>query len=140
MLERDDPYHLPTRGGVARAERTMSVQGLERPAAAPVGETPAWLSAHYEEPFHRQRTAKLPGKLRQLGVLALPRTARVLDTCCGKGEALGVLRSEGFRNLAGADGCCHPEWSRQRGIRFAFCDVMALPFADGEFDAMTNLH
>lgn len=118
----------------------MSTQTLLPGAAAPVGETPGWLSAHYDEPFHRQRTAKLPAKLRALGVLDLRRDARVLDTCCGKGEALMALRREGFRHLAGADGCRHPEWSRTPGIRFAACDVRELPFGDGEFDAVMNLH
>ena len=95
---------------------------------------------HYREPFHGQRTAKLPDKLRRLGVLGQDRALSVLDTCCGKGEALGILAAQGFSRLTGADALRHPEWDRQAGIRFEQCDVRATPFGDETFDAVLNLH
>ncbi len=103
-------------------------------------ETLAWQSAHDTEPYHSQRTAKLPGKLKRLGVLGLDPDQRVLDTCCGGGEALAVLRQHGFRHLTGADSSAHPAWSGLPEVRFATCDVRQMPFADGEFDAIINLH
>jgi ubiquinone/menaquinone biosynthesis C-methylase UbiE len=114
----------------------MTLQARE----ARVGETAGWLSAHYEQPFYSRRVAKLPAKLAALGVLDLPREAHILDTCCGKGEALALLRQYGFRSLTGADGCRHAEWGQATGITFAACDVRQLPFADGTFDAVLNLH
>lgn len=103
-------------------------------------ESVSWESAHYEEPFHTQRTAKLPGKLKRLGVLDLPLDARILDTCCGKGEALQLLHSRGYTNLAGADGLNHPEWANFSECEFASCNVKQMPFADKSFDAIMNLH
>ena len=103
-------------------------------------ESVGWNSAHYQEPFHARRAAKLPSKLSKLGVLDLPRDARILDTCCGKGEALRVLRRAGFTRLTGADGQRHTEWTRIPSAQFATCDVRSLPFPDGHFDAITNLH
>ncbi|HLH24002.1 MAG TPA: methyltransferase domain-containing protein [Chloroflexota bacterium] len=118
----------------------MSVETLSRPPDAAGPETPAWLSAHYEEPYHQRRTAKLPRKLAKLGVLDLPRGARVLDACCGKGEALALLRRHGYQNLIGVDGHEHADWSRVPGARFVASEAQHLPFADGEFDAVLILH
>ncbi len=103
-------------------------------------ETNVWISAHYEEPFHRLRTAKLPAKLARLGVLDLDRKAYVLDACCGQGEALAALRQHGFRHLAGADRLTHREWEQIADCCFTSCDVRRTPFADGELDAVMMLH
>src|SRR5947209_8394129 len=76
--------------------------------AAP--ESIVWQSAHYEEPFHRRRIAKLPAKLSRLGVLGLDREAHILDTCCGAGDALQALHDRGYRNLTGVDVLSSDAW------------------------------
>jgi len=118
----------------------VSVETLDRPTEITGPETAVWLSAHYEEPHHQRRTAKLPRKLAKLGVLDLPRGARILDACCGKGEALAVLRRRGFERLVGVDGHQYEDWRRLPGARFVASDAQQLPFADGEFDAVLILH
>jgi SAM-dependent methyltransferase len=109
----------------------------EAPAQGEIG---AWALAHYEEPFYSQRTAKLPGKLARLGAFGLPREAQILDAGCGKGEALAFMRQFGYTNLSGVDLTEHPEWSRLPEVHFEASDMTRMPFPDGQFDAIINLH
>src|SRR5690349_16445953 len=96
------------------------------PTPAPVAESAGWQSAHYEEPYYARRTAKLPEKLRRLGVLDFPRDARILDACCGRGEALQILRDRGYRNLEGIDAT--PQLSPSPAeIRLHHGDVTRMP-------------
>jgi ubiquinone/menaquinone biosynthesis C-methylase UbiE len=103
-----------------------------------VPESVQWQSAHYEEPYYAQRTAKLPSKLQRLGVLDLPRDIRVLDTCCGRGEALAVLASAGFQNLEGIDATPQPQGTKAFTIHHG--DATRMPFPDRSFDLVLNLH
>lgn len=103
-------------------------------------ETVQWNSAHYLEPFHSQRTAKIPAKLAKLGILQLDRSVKILDTCCGRGEALSILHDNGFQRLYGVDSFYQPSWNNSNGRRFIACDVKGLPFSDNEFDVVMNLH
>lgn len=103
-------------------------------------ETINWDSAHYREPFHSQRTAKIPAKLAKLGLLQLDRSVKILDTCCGRGEALSILHDNGFKHLCGADSFYQSTWDNTNGRRFVACDVKGLPFGDNEFDVVMNLH
>lgn len=102
-------------------------------------ETVSWQSAHYEEPFASRRKAKLKGKLHRMGVAQLPRDARILDTCCGNGDALAELYALGFRNLQGIDGISHADWPH-KPFPMVAGDVRQLPFEDSSFDAVTNMH
>jgi SAM-dependent methyltransferase len=98
-----------------------------------------WQSAHYEEPFYSQRTAKLPVKLQRLGIFGMPRDIRVLDACCGRGEALLALRNAGFRNLVGIDATPrNPSPDDQLPLHHG--DVKNMPFPDQDFDLILNLH
>lgn len=98
-----------------------------------------WQSAHYEEPYYSERTAKLTPKLNRLGILAMPADTRILDTCCGRGEALQALRRAGFRNLEGIDATPQPHGD-SAGIILHHGDVQQMPFADASFDVILNLH
>lgn len=109
-----------------------------QPDPAVVAESAGWQSAHYEEPYYARRTAKLPEKLRRLGILDAPRDARVLDACCGRGEALHILRGHGFRNLEGIDATPQAGVSAEIPLRHG--DVTRMPFADQSFDLVMNLH
>lgn len=102
-------------------------------------ESAAWQSAHYEEPYYSQRTAKLPAKLRRLGILSMPSHSRILDVCCGRGEALSMLRTLGFRNLEGLDATL-PSNRPSGGLTLHRGDAQAMPFPDESFDVILNLH
>lgn len=102
-------------------------------------ESTEWQSAHYKEPYYSIRTAKLPRKLREIGILNEPRNIRILDTCCGRGEALRALREHGFINLAGIDAT--PQTDHEvTGFAIHHGDVKRMPFPDATFDFIINLH
>jgi ubiquinone/menaquinone biosynthesis C-methylase UbiE len=109
-----------------------------------VAESAGWQSAHYEEPYYSERTAKLPAKLSRLGIDSLPRDIRILDACCGRGEALEALHELGFQNLEGIDATPQPNWHSTKLEMHKFDlhqgDVQRMPFADASFDLIINLH
>ena len=102
-------------------------------------ESTEWQSAHYKEPYYSIRTAKLPRKLRELGILSAPRNAYILDACCGRGEALDALHKFGFQNLHGIDATPQPS-SEVRPFKLHHGNVQQMPFPDGTFDLIINLH
>lgn len=102
-------------------------------------ESVSWQSAHYSEPYATIRREKVPAKLAKLGMLDLDRQSAILDTCCGKGDALALLWDNGFRNIQGIDMTPHPEGATHP-FRIHAGSVTALPFADNSFDHITNLH
>jgi ubiquinone/menaquinone biosynthesis C-methylase UbiE len=104
-----------------------------------VPEKEGWVSAHYRQPYHSRRVAKLPEKLKKLGILGLPPSTRVLDACCGGGEAMEALRVHGFERIWGTDSLPQSSWQTSAG-RFAASDVRRLPFASDTFEAVVNLH
>jgi demethylmenaquinone methyltransferase/2-methoxy-6-polyprenyl-1,4-benzoquinol methylase len=79
-------------------------------------------------------------------LLAPPHGGRVLDCCCGTGDLVfGLLRSDPTLDVTGID-FCRPMLDRAerrsaRGTRslahFVEGDVMAMPFAENEFDGAT---
>ena len=102
-------------------------------------ESVEWQSAHYDEPYATQRKDKLPRKLGLVGLKCEDKTARILDACCGRGDALETLHGWGFTNLTGLDLTPHPGWnSRPFVIRQG--NVMEMPFDDASFDCITNFH
>ncbi len=102
-------------------------------------ESSAWQSAHYEEPYYSERTAKLLPKLKRLGILTMPRDKRILDACCGRGEALDALREAGFQRLEGIDATPQPNWDSTRLI-LHHGDVQHMPFLDERFDIILCMH
>ncbi len=111
---------------------------MDTPAYIPA-ESAGWESAHYEEPYYSRRTAKLGPKLKRLGLGSLPRDIRILDACCGRGEALAALRGLGFRNLTGIDATPQPK-TTSTSPELHHGDVQHMPFPDATFDLIINLH
>jgi demethylmenaquinone methyltransferase / 2-methoxy-6-polyprenyl-1,4-benzoquinol methylase len=85
---------------------------------------------------------------RQTAELALSgagtRARRVLDLCCGSGDLCFLAEDLGARSVVGVDFtlpmlAVARERRRSGGRRSAFAqaDALALPFADGTFDALT---
>jgi demethylmenaquinone methyltransferase/2-methoxy-6-polyprenyl-1,4-benzoquinol methylase len=92
------------------------------------------------DPMNRLMTAGLDGRWRRLTVRAVVRPGdRVLDACCGTGD----LAVEAERAGAAVTGLDFSERmldrarSKSAGIEWVHGDLLALPFADGSFDAAT---
>jgi ubiquinone/menaquinone biosynthesis C-methylase UbiE len=110
----------------------------DRPTAT--GETSAWHAAYGSAGLVARRTSSHKRKLEWLGALALPRSARVLDVCCGMGEALRILHDEGFTDLSGSDITIDEGLAREPWAKLAAGDACQLPYASGSFDAVICMH
>jgi SAM-dependent methyltransferase len=78
--------------------------------------------------------------LRKLGVFDEPKSSRVLDLCCGHGEALEVMYENGFRDLAGLDWEIDPKTAADPRFRCLAGDALNSNLADGTYDVITCLH
>jgi SAM-dependent methyltransferase len=104
------------------------------------GETSAWHDAYHSKHLVARRASSHKRKLQRLGVLRLPRNARVLDLCCGTGEALHILHDEGFTDLSGSDITIDEGLSKEPWVRLQASDACALPYDAGTFDAVVCMH
>ncbi len=109
-------------------------------AARAQGETSAWHRAYSNTQLVARRMSSHKRKLIQLGAIALPRNARILDLCCGKGEALKILHDEGFVNLWGSDITIDEDLAKEPWVRLEASDACALPYESGSFDAVICMH
>ncbi len=107
-LDSPSPVHCVVPGGEARSTGAhVPLPG----AGAPDGDAPnealqethTWHEAYQSDVQRRRRRRTFPRKLRLLGIDRAERQARVLDLCCGHGEALEELHALGFRDLVGLD-------------------------------------
>lgn len=103
-------------------------------------ETRRWHDAYRNEQLVARRESSHKRKLRRLGLLDLPRDLRVLDLCCGTGEALRILHAEGFTDLSGSDISIDAELERQPWASFRAADSCTLPYDAGAFDAVVCMH
>ena len=96
---------------------------------------------------NRILTGGLDGRWRRRAIrlLAAPRGGRILDCCCGTGDLVfGLLRADSTLDVTGIDFCAPMlERAKERARRrkgaphFLEGDVMAMPFADSQFDGAT---
>src|SRR5262245_43136341 len=91
------------------------------------GETCDWYHAYACPQLTARRMRTHRQKLARLGVFSWPREPRILDLCCGTGEVLRILRSEGFQNPAGIDAQPGPDLSGE-GFDVKTGDARALPY------------
>jgi SAM-dependent methyltransferase len=105
-----------------------------------LGETAHWHGAYRAKELVAHRVHSHKRKLRRLGALDLPRTARLLDLCCGTGEALRILHAEGFVDLHGSDITIDEELSQEPWPKLTASDACALPYETGAFDAVICMH
>jgi demethylmenaquinone methyltransferase / 2-methoxy-6-polyprenyl-1,4-benzoquinol methylase len=92
------------------------------------------------DPMNRLMTAGLDRRWRRETAAAVVQPGdRVLDVCCGTGD-LALAASEAGGRVTGLDFSA-PMLERARGksseIEWIEGDALALPFADGSFDAVT---
>lgn len=103
-------------------------------------ETEAWSEAYGDEAEIGRRRAAMPGKLRMLGADRADRNIRVLDLCCGNGEALDALYEMGFRDLHGGDIAISDRVAADRRFDVRVCDAANPPFEDASFDWIFVIH
>jgi ubiquinone/menaquinone biosynthesis C-methylase UbiE len=111
---------------------------LEKPHAH--GETTRWHEAYRNAQLVARRASSHERKLRRLGALDLPRSARILDLCCGTGEALQILHDAGFRDLSGSDISIDEGLREKPWAKLTAADACALPYDAGTFDAVICMH
>ncbi len=103
-------------------------------------ESNRWHEAYEAEQLLGRRKSSHRRKLRRLGALALPRSARILDVACGTGEALRILHDEGFTHLSGADITVSDALKSASWAETIEADACELPYDDGLFDAVISMH
>jgi ubiquinone/menaquinone biosynthesis C-methylase UbiE len=104
------------------------------------GESTRWHDAYRSKQLVARRTSSHKRKLERLGALALPRNARVLDLCCGTGEALRILHDEGFTDLSGSDITIEADLQKEPWAKLTAADASKLPYETGSFDAVICMH
>lgn len=103
-------------------------------------ESTAWQGAYHDPQLIARRQKKHRVKLERLGVFAWPRDTRILDVCCGPGEALRILHAAGFTRLYGLDVTLEPGLQREPWVELQAGDGRAMPFPDASFDAVLCMH
>lgn len=119
---------------------TVEFERVEVQRTTKDAEPEAWSASYHHPEESRRRRAKLPAKLAELGLDRADRSARVLDLCCGAGEALNALHEMGFRDLAGMDLSVPDALAKDRRFEIHRGDVRKLPFADASCDWVLLIH
>jgi ubiquinone/menaquinone biosynthesis C-methylase UbiE len=103
-------------------------------------ESVEWQRAYRDPKLVARRMRKHRTKLERLGVLSWPRDTRILDLCCGTGEVLRILHTEGFKQLCGVDVTADPALQKEPWLELKAGDGRALPYAEKSFDAVLCMH
>ena len=104
-------------------------------------ETDEWHQA-YADPVEVARRAQiLPGKLKRFGILDIAdKSIKVLDMCCGHGEALQGMRKLGFTNLEGFDQRIHDPLKSDPEIKSYAGDARNTGLPADSYDWITCIH
>jgi ubiquinone/menaquinone biosynthesis C-methylase UbiE len=107
---------------------------------ARTGESVRWHDAYRSKQLVARRASSHKRKLQRLGALDLPRSSKLLDLCCGTGEALRILHEEGFTDLSGSDITIDEDLQKERWAKLTAADACKLPYETGSFDAVICMH
>jgi len=162
-----DPYRAPIqeepssawKALMAAARLVLPPSGADAPDAADVGEpggpsgpaerpapssvrreTARWDAVYGSDFERRRRRGQMRDKLRRLGVDREPRTARVLDLACGRGETLDTLHELGFRDLGGVDLAIDPALAADARFACRAASALDTGLEAGAYDVVTCLH
>ncbi|MDQ3857415.1 MAG: class I SAM-dependent methyltransferase [Actinomycetota bacterium] len=90
--------------------------------------------------MNRVMTAGLDGRWRRLAAGAVVRPGdRVLDACCGTGDLALAARERGgaVTGVDFSEAMLDRARRKSRDVEWVRADILALPFADASFDAVT---
>ena len=99
-------------------------------------ETNAWERAYERFETPREEIRKFEKRLLHIGAGTWPRSARIVEIFCGRGNGLHALTALGFTNLEGADLSPRLLAKYQGPARCHVCDCRALPFEDASRDVV----
>jgi ubiquinone/menaquinone biosynthesis C-methylase UbiE len=102
--------------------------------------TPEWSGAYGEREEIARRRRAMPAKLAMLGLTAASRDARVLDMCCGHGEALDSMYALGFRDLTGVDLNLQESLRNDARFRLVGANALSTGLPGGCFDWVLCIH
>src|SRR6266576_3598537 len=103
-------------------------------------ESQAWREVYGAADERVRRRRAMPEKLRRLGIAEADRNARILDLCCGTGEALDTLYEMGFRRLSGLDVAIPDTLQRDPRFELRSGDARQTGYPDASFDWVINVH
>ncbi len=103
-------------------------------------ESQKWHDTYRARELVARRASSHKRKLARLGVFDLPRDARILDLACGAGEALQILRAEGFTHLYGVDVTADEALAREPWVEVKAGDAASIPYPDATFDVVICMH
>lgn len=103
-------------------------------------ESQAWREVYNQQDERTRRRKAMPEKLQRLGVSEADRNARILDLCCGSGEALDALHEMGFKHLSGLDVDILEALQQDPRFTVRSGDARKTGFADASFDWVINIH
>lgn len=103
-------------------------------------ESEAWHENYHSEVEQKRRRAAMPAKFRKLGIDKLDRNSRILDLCCGAGEALDTLYEMGFRDIQGIDLLVPDDVKQDPRFRAVDGDALDTGLPANSFDLILNIH
>jgi len=104
------------------------------------GTSEHWQAVYRSPALVSRRQRSHRRKLARLGVLEWPRSFKILDLCCGSGEALCILHQEGFTELWGADIKIDSDLRSLPWCRTVQCQAQRLPLENSSFDGVLIMH
>jgi SAM-dependent methyltransferase len=102
-------------------------------------ETDEWHEWYGDAAEIQRRLQNMPEKLARFGLREADRRARILDMCCGHGEALQVLKDWGFSDIEGFDQRIH-EPLRSSSVKTHEGDAHKTGLPSQHFDWILNIH
>jgi ubiquinone/menaquinone biosynthesis C-methylase UbiE len=103
-------------------------------------ESDAWRAVYLDEKQQRRRLAAMRDKFQLLGLDKLSRDAKVLDLCCGAGEALVALSEMGFQDLSGIDISVPKPLKDDSRFEVFEGNALATGLPGGQYDLVLNIH
>jgi ubiquinone/menaquinone biosynthesis C-methylase UbiE len=103
-------------------------------------ESEAWLSNYANADEIARRRKEMPEKLQALGLTPAQKHLRVLDLCCGHGEALDCLHGMGFRALEGVDLTIPEPLVRDSRFKVKSASATDTQLPSGSYDWITCIH
>jgi SAM-dependent methyltransferase len=95
-----------------------------------------WEEAYQDFETPRKEIEKFKRRLRNIGATGWPRSVKIVELFCGRGNGLHALTQLGFRNVEGVDLSPNLLEKYCGQAKCYLCDCRKLPFADGAYDVV----